>query len=92
MSADHPLLPRRRFLTSAAGGLGHVALAWLLARDRGVAANAVASPAGPTLHHRPRAKRIVQVFCCGPMRLPRSMARPIARPIVKLPWHSVSDR
>ena len=61
MSADTKLLNRRHFLSSSVGGLGNIALAWLLARDRALAAPSVV----PTVHHRPRAKRIVQVFCCG---------------------------
>ena len=61
MSADTKLLSRRHFLSSSVGGLGNIALAWLLARDRALAAPSVV----PTVHHRPRAKRIVQVFCCG---------------------------
>jgi len=71
MSADSPRLDRRHFFSSTVGGLGNIALAWLLARDR---AQSAAIPSGsmmalPTsgspLHHRARAKRIVQVFCCG---------------------------
>ena len=61
MSADTKLLSRRHFLSSSVGGLGNIALAWLLARDRALGAPSVV----PTVHHRPRAKRIVQVFCCG---------------------------
>ncbi|MFM8890941.1 MAG: DUF1501 domain-containing protein, partial [Planctomycetia bacterium] len=54
-----PLIPRRHVLSAASGGLGSVALAWLVAQERSRAA-----PAGG-LHHRPRATRVVQVFCCG---------------------------
>jgi hypothetical protein len=61
------LLPRRHLLSAASGGLGSVALAWLLARER--PAFAVEPPrtaaAAAGLHHRPRATRVVQVFCCG---------------------------
>jgi hypothetical protein len=58
------LVPRRHLLSATSGGLGSVALAWLLARERGgMAAEPRAAAAG--LHHRPRATRVVQVFCCG---------------------------
>lgn len=47
---------RRDFLKTSAGGLGSIAMAWLMNRD---AHGAV----GP--HFTPKAKRIVQIFCCG---------------------------
>jgi Protein of unknown function (DUF1501) len=62
-----PLLPRRHFLANTAGGLGGVALAWLLNRDRSLADNlrsGIQSSSLPT-HFPARAKRVVQVFCCG---------------------------
>ena len=69
MSADATLLNRRHFLSSSMGGLGNIALAWLMARDRAFAAASGSAsgiaPLAGQLHHRPRAKRIVQVFCCG---------------------------
>jgi len=69
MSADATLLNRRHFLSSSVGGLGNIALAWLMARDRAFAAESGTASGmaslGGQLHHRPRAKRIVQVFCCG---------------------------
>ena len=69
MSADATLLNRRHFLSSSVGGLGNIALAWLMARDRAFAAGSGTASGmaslGGQLHHRPRAKRIVQVFCCG---------------------------
>ncbi len=56
-----PLLSRRHFLSNAAGGLGGVALAWLMARDNARAASASAkAPMFPA-----KAKRVVQIFCCG---------------------------
>lgn len=61
--ANGPLLSRRHFLSNTAGGIGGVALAWLMSRDRGLAGDATALAAG--LHGRARAKRVVQVFCCG---------------------------
>jgi hypothetical protein len=61
------MLSRRHFLSNTAGGLGGVALAWLLSRDQ---ANAEARSGGGlssavTPHFAPRARRVVQVFCCG---------------------------
>ena len=49
MSADTKLLNRRHFLSSSVGGLGNIALAWLLARDRALSAPSVV----PSVHHRP---------------------------------------
>ena len=64
MSDNHaPLLSRRHFLSNTAGGLGGVSLAWLLARDNAKAAPAVSSAKQP--HFAPKAKRVVQIFCCG---------------------------
>jgi hypothetical protein len=58
------VLPRRHFLRDV-GGLGAVALAWLLHRD-GVAAEPGDSPSAPKPPHFPaKAKRVVQVFACG---------------------------
>ena len=56
-----PLLSRRHFLSNTAGGLGGVALAWLLAREQSRAASAAAQAP----HFPPKAKRVVQIFCCG---------------------------
>ena len=56
-----PLLSRRHFLSNTAGGLGGVALAWLLAREQSRAASASAQAP----HFAPKAKRVVQIFCCG---------------------------
>jgi len=61
MSVEHPpLLPRRHFLWKTAGGVGGLALAWLM---RSESAAALGQPAWP--HHAPRAKRLVQIFCAG---------------------------
>jgi hypothetical protein len=49
---------RRRFLHSAGGGFGGLALSALLARE------ASATPVPPT-HLAPRAKRVIQIFCPG---------------------------
>src|SRR5687767_497745 len=60
-----PALSRRHFLWNAAGGMGGLALAWMLSRD----ARAQAAPAAPASatapHFAPRAKRVVQIFCMG---------------------------
>ncbi len=49
-------LSRRDFLWRSGGGLGGIALAALLGRDRAL---------GATPHHRPRATRVVQLFMAG---------------------------
>lgn len=58
------LLSRRHFLANTAGGLGGVALAWLLAREQARASGGPA-PGGRLPHYPARAKRVVQIFCCG---------------------------
>jgi hypothetical protein len=58
-------IPRRHFLWNTAGGIGGIALAWLLSRDQArAAAPAISSSARPP-HFPPKAKRVVQIFCCG---------------------------
>jgi hypothetical protein len=54
---ERPPLSRRHFLWQFGGGLGAIALAWMLDRD------AHAGEQRP--HFTPQAKRVVQVFCCG---------------------------
>lgn len=53
-------LSRRALLAEAGGGLGALALAWLIQQDE---ARAASVPRGP--HHRPRARRVVQLFMAG---------------------------
>ena len=62
-----PLLSRRHFLSNTAHGLGSVALAWLLQREQARAVGSGPGPVGAALkpHFAPRAKRVVQIFCCG---------------------------
>ena len=55
---------RRDFLWHSGGGLGGVALAALLGRDRLLADAPARRPDGG-LHHAPRAKRVVQLFMAG---------------------------
>ena len=59
------LLSRRHFLWHSAGGIGGVALAWLLNRDDSRAASAPAEASARAPHFLPKARRIVQIFCCG---------------------------
>jgi hypothetical protein len=64
-----PLLDRRSFLWQAGGGLGGIALAHLLGAE-GLLADATprAAPRADLnggLHHRARAKRVVQLFMSG---------------------------
>jgi hypothetical protein len=67
----HPLselarLSRREFFTTAAGGIGGVALASLLARDGLAADPAAAAPLAPKPPHFPaRAKRCIFIFLAG---------------------------
>jgi hypothetical protein len=52
---------RREFLWQSGGGLGGIALAGLLGRERLLAA----SSSGGVLHHPARATRVVQLFMAG---------------------------
>jgi hypothetical protein len=60
-SDSRGLFPRRAFLGGAAGGLGSIALASLLADE--VRANS--TPARPAPHFPPRAKRVIFLFMAG---------------------------
>ena len=77
---------RRDFLWHSGGGLGGIALAALLGRDGALAADR--RPDGG-LHHKPKAKRVVQLFMAGggqphrPVRL-QAGAGQAARPAVGL--------
>jgi len=61
------LRSRRRFLWEAGGGLGGIALAWLLQQDTQAAKpETPASPYAPKPpHFAAKAKRVVQIFCPG---------------------------
>jgi hypothetical protein len=65
MTTDRiPLPARRRFLWEAGGGLGGIALAWLVQQEARAAAPASAyAPKAP--HFAARAKRVIQIFCPG---------------------------
>ncbi|HMO64683.1 MAG TPA: DUF1501 domain-containing protein, partial [Verrucomicrobiota bacterium] len=75
ISAERPFSPveglefsRREFLWRHGGGLGGIALAWLLGRPGLLADVATASPSPDLnggLHHRARARRVVQLFMSG---------------------------
>src|SRR5438132_4023832 len=64
-----PPFDRRGFLWHAGGGLGGVALAYLLGRDNLVAASSQGGKGRPELndglHHKAKAKRVVQLFMSG---------------------------
>ena len=55
---------RREFLWQSGGGLGGIALASLLGAD-GLLAAGLPVRADGGLHHKPKAKRVVQLFMAG---------------------------
>src|SRR5579883_1351041 len=57
-------MDRRDFLFHSGGGLGGIALAAMLSRDR-LLAESPAKRADGGLHHKPKAKRVVQLFMAG---------------------------
>src|SRR5262249_20736124 len=59
------LTDRRNFLWDAGGGLGGVALAHLLAQDGLLASEKCKPELNGGLHHRAKAKRVVQLFMSG---------------------------
>ncbi len=61
---DRPPLTRRQLLWETAGGLGGVALAWLMAQSDARAA-LVAPPHAPRPHFAPKVKHIIQIFLTG---------------------------
>ena len=58
-------MPRRHFLWTTAGGIGGLALAWLLERDARAAVSRPDAAIVPPPHFPPKAKRVVQIFCLG---------------------------
>ncbi|WP_395144853.1 DUF1501 domain-containing protein, partial [Armatimonas sp.] len=59
---------RRHFLTQAAGGLGSIALATLLADEAGASPEPIPPAPFPLQRKGERggvAKRVIQIFCCG---------------------------
>jgi hypothetical protein len=61
-----PQVPRREFLWRIGGGLGGIAMAYLLGRDELLANPTVAVPdLNGGIHHRAKVKRIVQLFMNG---------------------------
>jgi hypothetical protein len=68
MLANMPVAPqsRREFLWRSGGGLGGVALAWLLANERARADLPRPRPElNGGLHHRAKARRVIQLFMNG---------------------------
>ena len=71
----HPFFNRRNFLSQTATGLGSIALAQLLAQQRGFAESSKTpirpniNPANPNAlrkpHFEPRAKNVLMIFCSG---------------------------
>ena len=61
------VLPRRHLLWQSAGGIGGIALAWLLRRESAAAESAASAGPGDLhgLHFPARARRVVQIFCSG---------------------------
>lgn len=63
MSSDRLYLPRRDFLFRTAWGFGSLALSTLMLEEAARASAAVQD--GVLQHHKPRAKRVVQLFMAG---------------------------
>jgi hypothetical protein len=65
---DASMCSRRHFLWESGGGLGAIALAWLL-NEEGRASTRPATPLSPyasrPAYFAPRAKRVIQIFACG---------------------------
>ena len=56
---------RREFVLRSGGGLGGIALSWLLARDGRAAAPATNPLAAKPPHFEPKAKRVIFLFMVG---------------------------
>ncbi len=59
---DRLALSRRHFLWQSGGGLGAIALAWMLDRE---ARAGEAAGGGRRPHFTPKARRVIQIFCAG---------------------------
>src|SRR5882672_12339952 len=69
-ASDPRIVDRREFLWRFGGGLGGIALAWMLGREGALAGEDQSLlTSAPTIkglpHHPPRAKRVVQLFMSG---------------------------
>jgi hypothetical protein len=64
-TSQPPLLSRRHFLAEAGGGIGAIALSWLLHHERALAAPLGSASSPRTTPFPAKAKRVVQIFCCG---------------------------
>jgi hypothetical protein len=60
-----PVLSRRHFLSGTTGGLGTVALAWLMRAEQARSHSTALAGSALTPLFAPKAKRVIQVFCCG---------------------------
>ncbi len=58
-------LSRRSFLWKSGGGFGGLALSYLLGADRLLGQSTSHRPSAPFLKHKPKAKRVVQLFMGG---------------------------
>jgi hypothetical protein len=58
-------LSRRQFLWRSGGGLGGIALAWLLGNETSWADSGVPGTLTGALHHPAKAKRVIQLFMAG---------------------------
>jgi hypothetical protein len=58
-------LSRRQFLWRSGGGLGGIALAWLLGNDTALANTGQPGTLTGVLHHPAKARRVVQLFMSG---------------------------
>ena len=70
LTAGSPAFDRREFLWRYGGGLGGIALAWMLSQEKGLADGEAVQSIAPLarLHQpgkRPKAKRVVQFFMSG---------------------------
>lgn len=66
MNTPLGILSRRRMLESLGHGFGGIALGALLDQENSIAEQEIGSRANlDRLHHKPKAKRVVQLFMAG---------------------------